>query len=72
MRRHDLDPVSLGLGLLFAVIGLLFLVVRTSPGGLHASALWPAPVIALGALIVGLSVRGALAKGHRSGPDGPP
>ncbi len=59
MRRHNLDAVSLGFGVIFVSIGLLFLFLRPTPTGVHAAHLWPAPVIAFGALIVTMAIRGS-------------
>jgi hypothetical protein len=68
MRRHDLDPFSLAFGVLFALVGLLFLVVQVEPSGLHPARLWPVPVIAVGATILALAVRATLARPGRD-PD---
>jgi hypothetical protein len=55
MKVHDLDPFSLVLGTVFALIGLAFLVVHIDPVDLHLERVWPVPVIGLGLLIVVLA-----------------
>lgn len=54
MRRHDLDPVSLVIGLLFAGVALLSLL-QAGPG---VPAKWGAPVLLIGAGVVGLVAAG--------------
>lgn len=67
MKVHDLDPFSLVLGTVFALIGLAFLVVHIDPVDLHLERVWPVPLIGLGLLIVVLS-----AASPRQREDGPP
>jgi hypothetical protein len=55
MKVHDLDPFSLVLGTVFALIGLAFLVVHIDPVDLHLERVWPVPLIGLGLLIVVLA-----------------
>jgi hypothetical protein len=47
MRRHDLDPVSLTFGFVFAGLGLLFLVGRADEA-LRLRWIWPLLLLALG------------------------
>lgn len=55
MTRHDLDPISLVAGLVFAALGLSFLLGGTAFLDLDWRWIWP-PVL-IGAGVVGL--RGA-------------
>ena len=57
MRKHRLDPFSLVFGATFASIGGLFLFARADVQDLHLKWIWPLPLIVLGVLIIGLSVR---------------
>jgi hypothetical protein len=52
--RHDLDPVSLVAGLVFAGLGLVSLL-QTGPG---LPARWVAPILLIGAGVVGLVASG--------------
>ena len=49
MRRHDLDLVSLVAGILFAGIGLLYLVVSLTNATIDQRLVWPLVLVALGA-----------------------
>jgi hypothetical protein len=60
VKRHGLDPFSLGFGALFLLIAVVFLAARPDPNGLGVARLWPVPVIGLGALMVILAVRAGL------------
>jgi hypothetical protein len=51
MRRHDLDPVSLTFGFLFAALGLLFLVGRADDA-FRLRWIWPLLLLVLGAGIL--------------------
>ncbi len=59
MRRHPLDPFSLVFGATFAFLGLLFLIANVDVASLHLQWIWPVPLIALGALIIALALRGS-------------
>ena len=59
MRSHELDPLSLVFGLIFALGGLAFLVVDIDVTNLHLDRVWPIAIMAMGLVIVVLSVRGA-------------
>lgn len=52
MKGHDLDPFSLVLGTVFALIGSAFLMVHIDPAELRLERVWPVPLIGLGLLIV--------------------
>ena len=56
MERHDIDPFSLVFGVLFGAIGLAFLVAHPDVSAFRW--IWPIPILALGALVVALSLRG--------------
>ena len=51
MRRHDLDPVSLTFGFLFAALGLLFLIGRADDA-FRLRWIWPLLLLVLGAGIL--------------------
>ena len=51
MRRHDLDPISLIFGFLFAALGLLFLVGRADDA-FRLRWIWPLLLLVLGAGIL--------------------
>jgi hypothetical protein len=55
VRRHSLDPFSLVFGATFALVGSLFLIARVDIATVHLKWVWPIPLIALGALIIGLA-----------------
>jgi drug/metabolite transporter (DMT)-like permease len=59
MRSHELDPLSLVFGLIFALGGLAFLVLDIDVTNLHLDRVWPIALMAVGLVIVALSVRGA-------------
>ena len=66
MERHELDPFSLVFGAVFALLGVAFLVARPDVASLRW--VWPIPILALGALIVGLATRGDGRRAKRSEP----
>lgn len=57
MKRHRLDPFSLVFGATFALLGLVFLVGSVDVGRLNLRWVWPAPLIILGALVIGMAAR---------------
>jgi hypothetical protein len=65
MRRHELDPVSLTFGFVYAGLGLLFLLGRADQA-LRLHWIWPLLLIVLG---VGILVDVAR---HRDGTTPPP
>lgn len=48
MKRHDLDPVSLLCGLVFAGLALSLVTGVMSPAPRHLNLIWPAAVVVLG------------------------
>src|SRR5207237_949 len=64
MSGHDLDPVSLVFGAVFALLGLAFLLLPVDAASIHLERVWPVMVMAMGLLIVALSARGRR-WGHR-------
>jgi hypothetical protein len=52
MRRHSFDPISFVFGLMFAVLGMAFVSGNVDLSNLHASWIWPLPLIALGLLML--------------------
>ena len=52
MRRHSFDPISFVFGLMFAVLGMAFVSGNVDLSDLHASWIWPLPLIALGLLML--------------------
>lgn len=57
MQRHRLDPVSLISGVLFLVLGGIFLFTDIDGGDVSVRWLWPLPVIALGLLLLAVGDR---------------
>jgi hypothetical protein len=57
MKKHALDPVSLVFGLLFAGLGLTFLIARIDIANSNLRWVWPLPLLALGALMIALGAR---------------
>jgi hypothetical protein len=57
MKRHPLDPMSLVFGLLFAGLGLAFLIARIDIANTSLRWVWPLPLLALGALMIALGAR---------------
>lgn len=56
MRRHDLDPLSLAFGLLFATVGLVLL--GGDPARDSVSLAWAGPAVAIGlGLLVVIAAR---------------
>jgi hypothetical protein len=52
VRRHSFDPISFVFGLMFAVLGMAFVSGNVNLSNLHASWIWPLPLIALGLLML--------------------
>jgi hypothetical protein len=59
MKRHDIDPLSLVFGLLFAGLGLAFVIARVDITNTDLRWVWPLPLIALGGLMIALGARRA-------------
>jgi hypothetical protein len=59
MKRHRLDPFSLFFGLLFLLFGIPFLAGATDVSTVHATGLWPVPLIVLGVLVALVAVSAA-------------
>jgi hypothetical protein len=62
MKRHSIDPLSLVFGLLFAGLGLAFVIARVDITNTDLRWVWPLPLIVLGGLMIALGAR-------RSTPD---
>ncbi len=62
MQRHELDPLSLVGGLLFAGLGVLFLLDVADTLTVQARWVWPI-------LLIGLGVGGLVSSRPRSGLD---
>lgn len=52
MRRHDLDGLSLGAGLLFLALGIAFLTGRVDVLRLELVWLWPALALLAGVVLL--------------------
>jgi hypothetical protein len=59
MRRHEMDPLSLVSGLMFAAIGAVFLFGRVDVASAGARWVWPALLVTAGALLMVLTARPA-------------
>lgn len=57
MKRHPLDPLSLVVGLMFAGLGLVFLLTRLDIADRNLRWIWPLPLLGLGALMIALGAR---------------
>ncbi|MCP3973197.1 MAG: hypothetical protein GY720_01750 [bacterium] len=64
MKRHQVDPISAGFGLLFAAIGLGFLFGNIEWESINVAAVW-----AIGLLVVGIAVLGSTALRLINGDD---
>jgi hypothetical protein len=64
MKRHPLDPLSLIFGVLFAGLGLAFLLTRVDITSANLRWIWPLPLLGLGALMIALGA-------HRSSEPAP-
>jgi len=70
MQRHRFDPISFVFGLIFAAVGVVYLVddVRFDPD--VARWIWPLAIVAIGVAIVGAAVsnsrRNRLDQGNHS------
>ncbi|MGH2728615.1 MAG: hypothetical protein ACRDKS_16715 [Actinomycetota bacterium] len=69
MRKHRLDPFSLVFGATFSLLSGLFLFAHADVEDLHLKWFWPVPLIVLGALIIGLSMRENRARSRRGDGD---
>lgn len=58
MKRHGVDLFSLVFGVPLTLLGVLFLFTRADVDLSHLRWVWPLPLIALGALVIVLAVRG--------------
>ncbi|MEA2506297.1 MAG: hypothetical protein QOH48_915 [Actinomycetota bacterium] len=56
MKRHPLDPLSLIFGVLFAGLGLAFLLTRVDITNANLRWIWPLPLLGLGALMIAVGV----------------
>jgi hypothetical protein len=74
VERHDFDPYSLVAGVIFAVIGALFLFDENSLAALQSEWLWPLPALIIGLLLLAraLSDRPREERAAGAGPDGAP
>lgn len=64
MKRHPLDPLSLIFGVLFAGMGLAFLVTRLDITNANLRWIWPLPLLGLGAFMIAFGM-------HRSSEAAP-
>lgn len=59
MKRHDLDAVSLVSGLLFAFVGVAFLLGRVDAARIDPSWFWPVAATVAGLVLVVRLLRAA-------------
>lgn len=52
MTRHAFDPFSFVLGLVFALLGLFFLLGDRTAADLGPGWIWPVPVVVVGLLAI--------------------
>ena len=58
MRRHDIDPISLVFGLMFAAAGALFMSANLDFSDVRGEWVWPIPLVLVGvALLVSALAR---------------
>jgi uncharacterized membrane protein HdeD (DUF308 family) len=65
VRRHSIDPFSLVFGVVFAALGVLFMLTDVRLSTLHLQWVWPVPLIVLGVLIIALAGRPRSARRER-------
>jgi uncharacterized membrane protein HdeD (DUF308 family) len=65
VRRHSIDPFSLVSGVVFAALGVLFMLTDVRLSTLHLQWVWPVPLIVLGVLIIALAGRPRSARRER-------
>ena len=52
MRRHDIDPVSLVFGLMFAATGALFMWANLDFSDVKGEWVWPLPLVLVGVVFL--------------------
>lgn len=52
MRRHDIDPVSLVFGLMFAAAGALFMWANLDFSDVRGEWVWPLPLVLVGVILL--------------------
>ena len=58
MKRHDIDPISLVFGLMFAATGALFMSANLDFADVRGEWIWPIPLVLVGvALLVSALAR---------------
>jgi hypothetical protein len=57
VHEHTLDPISLAFGLIFAALGLLFLIGDLDAGELSTPGVWAALLAAAGCILIALGLR---------------
>ena len=58
MKRHDIDPISLVFGLMFATTGALFMSANIDFADVNGEWIWPIPLVIVGvALLVSALAR---------------
>ena len=58
MKRHDIDPISLVFGLMFATTGALFMSANLDFSDVSGEWIWPIPLVLVGiALLVSALAR---------------
>ena len=57
MKKHPFDPISFLFGLVFAVVGIVFIVGDVNIAEVGWRWVWPLPVLFLGALLLTLAMK---------------
>jgi branched-subunit amino acid permease len=69
MKKHDLDPVSLVFGVVFAVVGVMSLLDHADVIDIDGRWLWPGVLIALGLMGLMTALRPDRDRHHDTGED---
>lgn len=71
MNRHPLDPVSLLFGVIFAAVGVVYLLPGVGLGSLVSPRIWPILLVVLGVALIASTLRRRSDAANASSPDAP-